>query len=102
MFENYWGNAHVQSTLESMIERERIPQTMLFAGLEGLGKATLAMNAAHWRAPAATWDRTRRGQTKVLDLVLAALACSRIRYRVGPDKRSNFATADAGVATGAL
>jgi DNA polymerase-3 subunit delta' len=42
MFENFHGNAHVQRTLEGMIERERIPQTMLFAGLEGLGKATLA------------------------------------------------------------
>jgi DNA polymerase-3 subunit delta' len=41
VFENFWGNLHVQTTLESMIERERIPQTMLFAGLEGLGKATL-------------------------------------------------------------
>jgi DNA polymerase-3 subunit delta' len=29
-----------------MIERERIPQTLLFAGLEGLGKATLARRFA--------------------------------------------------------
>src|ERR1700689_1124459 len=29
-----------------MIERERIPQTMLFAGLEGLGKATLVRRFA--------------------------------------------------------
>src|SRR5580692_8075188 len=42
MFDNYYGNRHVQTTLEGMIERERIPQTMLFAGLSGLGKATLA------------------------------------------------------------
>ena len=46
MFENYWGNKHVQVTLENMIERERIPQTLLFAGLEGLGKATLARRFA--------------------------------------------------------
>jgi len=46
VFENYWGNAHVQSTLASMIERARIPQTMLFAGLEGLGKATLVRRFA--------------------------------------------------------
>ena len=46
MFENFLGNAHVQTTLEGMIERERIPQTMLFAGLEGLGKATLARRFA--------------------------------------------------------
>ena len=42
MFENFHGNLHVQTTLEGMIARERIPQTMLFAGLSGLGKATLA------------------------------------------------------------
>jgi len=46
VFENYWGNRHVQNALERMIERERIPQTMLFAGLEGLGKATLARRFA--------------------------------------------------------
>ncbi|MGD1073380.1 MAG: DNA polymerase III subunit delta' [Bryobacteraceae bacterium] len=46
MFENFWGNRHVQIALEGMIERERIPQTMLFAGLEGLGKATLARRFA--------------------------------------------------------
>ena len=46
MFENFRGNAHVQTTLERMIERERIPQTMLFAGLEGLGKATLVRRFA--------------------------------------------------------
>ena len=46
MFENYWGHLHVQQTLEDMIERQRIPQTMLFAGLEGLGKATLVRRFA--------------------------------------------------------
>jgi DNA polymerase III subunit delta' len=46
MFENFWGNRHVQTTLAGMIERERIPQTMLFAGLEGLGKATLVRRFA--------------------------------------------------------
>ena len=46
MFENFRGNLHVQSTLGGMIERERIPQTMLFAGLQGLGKATLVRRFA--------------------------------------------------------
>jgi DNA polymerase III subunit delta' len=46
MFENVWGNRHVQIALEGMIARERIPQTMLFAGLEGLGKATLVRRFA--------------------------------------------------------
>lgn len=46
MFENFHGNRHVQSALEGMLEHERIPQTLLFAGLEGLGKATLARRFA--------------------------------------------------------
>ncbi len=46
MFDQFVGNRHVQAALEGMIERERIPQTMLFAGLEGLGKATLARRFA--------------------------------------------------------
>ena len=46
VFENFFGNLHIQTTLEGMIERERIPQTMLFAGLEGLGKATLVRRFA--------------------------------------------------------
>lgn len=46
MFENFYGNRHIQTSLESMIERERIPQTLLFAGSEGVGKATLARRFA--------------------------------------------------------
>src|SRR5437879_11269268 len=42
MFENFWGNAHVTAALEQMIEQDRISQTLLFAGPEGIGKATLA------------------------------------------------------------
>ncbi len=46
VFDPFWGNQHVRTTLAGMIERERIPQTLLFAGLEGLGKATLARRFA--------------------------------------------------------
>jgi len=46
VFDNFWGNRHVQIALEGMIAHERIPQTLLFAGLEGLGKATLARRFA--------------------------------------------------------
>src|SRR6266567_8511612 len=42
MFEDYWGNAHVTRALEQMAAIDRLPQTMLFAGPEGVGKATLA------------------------------------------------------------
>jgi DNA polymerase-3 subunit delta' len=42
MFEDFWGNAHVTEALEKMAVLDRLPQTMLFAGPEGVGKATLA------------------------------------------------------------
>jgi len=42
LFENYRGNNHVTAALERMIEQDRIAQTLLFAGPEGIGKATLA------------------------------------------------------------
>lgn len=46
MFENFQGNAHAVRALETMIESGRIPQTMLFSGPEGVGKATLARRFA--------------------------------------------------------
>jgi DNA polymerase-3 subunit delta' len=42
MFGDFWGNAHVTRAIEQMIGKDRVPQTMLFAGPEGVGKATLA------------------------------------------------------------
>jgi DNA polymerase III subunit delta' len=42
MFENFWGNAHVTQALEQMIAHDRLSQTLLFSGPEGVGKATLA------------------------------------------------------------
>ncbi len=42
MFENFWGNARVTQALEQMIAQERLAQTLLFSGPEGVGKATLA------------------------------------------------------------
>lgn len=51
MFEEFWGNDNVASTLEKMIARDRITQTMLFAGPEGVGKATLARRFAQRLLP---------------------------------------------------
>jgi DNA polymerase-3 subunit delta' len=46
MFENFCGNVHITRALERMIAQERIAQTLLFAGPEGTGKATLARRFA--------------------------------------------------------
>ncbi len=42
MFDNFWGNSHAAETLEQMLAQDRLPQTLLFSGPEGVGKATLA------------------------------------------------------------
>jgi len=42
MFEHFWGNAAVTDALEQMIAQQRVSQTLLFSGPEGVGKATLA------------------------------------------------------------
>jgi len=42
MFERFWGNAHVAEALEQMLAQDRLAQTLLFSGPEGVGKATLA------------------------------------------------------------
>ena len=42
MFENFWGNRHVTEALEHMLAQDRLSQTLLFDGPEGVGKATLA------------------------------------------------------------
>ena len=41
-FENFWGNPHVTATIEQMLAQDRMAQTLLFSGPEGVGKATLA------------------------------------------------------------
>ncbi len=46
MFDNFFGNASVQSALATMIGTERIPQTLLLSGVNGIGKATLARRFA--------------------------------------------------------
>jgi DNA polymerase-3 subunit delta' len=42
MFDNFWGNAHVTEALEQMVAHNRLAQTLLFSGPDGVGKATLA------------------------------------------------------------
>jgi len=45
-FPNFWGNAPAVAMLRQMISGQRIPQTLIFAGEGGLGKATLARRFA--------------------------------------------------------
>ena len=42
MFEDFWGNRHVTEAIEQMVAQDRLSQTLLFSGPEGVGKATLA------------------------------------------------------------
>ncbi|MBI3665170.1 MAG: AAA family ATPase [Acidobacteria bacterium] len=42
MFSRFLGNSHVVTALQSMLAEQRLPQTLLFAGPAGVGKATLA------------------------------------------------------------
>lgn len=46
MFEDFHGNHAVVEALEQMLQTGRIPQTILLAGPEGVGKATLARRFA--------------------------------------------------------
>jgi DNA polymerase-3 subunit delta' len=45
-FENFHGNTKVAQTLFAMTRQERIPQTILLDGPQGVGKATLARHIA--------------------------------------------------------
>jgi DNA polymerase III subunit delta' len=45
-FERFFGNTHVAQTLFALTQQERIPQTILLDGPEGVGKATLARRFA--------------------------------------------------------
>jgi DNA polymerase-3 subunit delta' len=45
-FPDFFGNTQVAQTLAQMLEKQRIPQTILLGGPEGVGKATLVRRFA--------------------------------------------------------
>jgi DNA polymerase-3 subunit delta' len=45
-FDQFWGNSSIVGALSGMLSAERIPQTILFGGPEGVGKATLVRRFA--------------------------------------------------------
>src|SRR5438552_17543346 len=46
MCDRFYGNAHVVEALHQMLAQNRLAQTLLFSGPEGVGKATLARRLA--------------------------------------------------------
>jgi DNA polymerase-3 subunit delta' len=82
MFEHFWGNAHVTSALTRMTAQDRIPQTLLLAGPEGTGKATLARRfAARLLGDAIKIDQDDLSRLHNLEIVAA-------RERWPADKRN--------------
>ena len=51
MFDNFWGNPQVTQALAQMLAQDRLAQTLLFSGPEGVGKATLARRLAEHLLP---------------------------------------------------
>ncbi|MBS1794791.1 MAG: DNA polymerase III subunit delta' [Acidobacteria bacterium] len=46
MFDTLIGNNHIKDILRRMIARERVPRSLLFAGIDGVGKKSFALELA--------------------------------------------------------
>lgn len=46
MFSEFLGNKHIKETLRRMLEKSRVPRSLLFAGIEGVGKKRFALELA--------------------------------------------------------
>src|SRR5215813_12363165 len=55
MLEDFYGNSSVVNALEQAVAQDRLSQTLLFAGPEGAGKATLARRLAARLLGRADW-----------------------------------------------
>ena len=82
MFDGFYGNAHVTGALAQMLEHERLAQTLLFSGAEGVGKATLARRlAAHILPDPARIDLDDLSLPGNLEIVAS-------REKLAPEKRN--------------
>ena len=80
--QDFYGNAGVVETLDGMLGRDRIPQTILLTGPEGIGKATLARRFA----TALLGDRQKIEQDDLSRQENMALISE--REKLAADKRS--------------
>jgi DNA polymerase-3 subunit delta' len=46
MFDKLIGNQHIKEILRRMLEKERVPRSLLFAGIDGVGKKQFALELA--------------------------------------------------------
>src|SRR6185369_13521541 len=46
MFKTLLGNNHIKEVLRRMLEKERVPRSLLFTGIEGVGKKRFALELA--------------------------------------------------------
>ncbi len=82
MFDNFWGNGRVAEAIEQMIAQDRLAQTLLFAGPEGVGKATMARRVgARLLGRPELIERDDLSQPHNLDIVAT-------RERMPPEKRN--------------
>jgi DNA polymerase-3 subunit delta' len=81
-FPDFFGNVTASSALARMLERDRIPQTILLCGPEGIGKATLARRfAAALLGDAAAIERDDLSLPHNVELIAE-------REKLATDKRS--------------
>jgi DNA polymerase-3 subunit delta' len=74
LFDSFLGNSKIVAALRQMLTEDRLPQALLFAGPEGVGKATLARflaAAMHCQGPAPRFGAPC-GECPVCRRVLAA------------------------------
>jgi len=83
-FPNFFGNRAAAAVLAGMLERGRIPQTLLFSGPEGVGKATLARR---FGARLLGYDAEKIEQDDLSLEANAALIADREKW--APDKRND-------------